>query len=485
MLIVSTTDLSETHADLPARSGTTQGAYLIFDSVPVGHESFHLLPSTSTDVHVYRHVYATARPHTIPTMLVIWRSSQLPFRSEPVSKMSTKRSSRTRSSAKSDTTKPVSLVCGMEETQDDHPHTGSTKSEKPKAIKLGIDLARKLFHRPHDEQPDTSIRIDRIFYVHTTNEQHELRRRGTEGDLRCRAKLDISRPIISPPAPDMTLMHRYRKRQADWRRRSLAMKTKHVDDFRSKRWSLTIRKVCSGRDLFPQETSHEHSDTGNTVKILPVPSEKKAASFRDQGQSGHERVPAVPRMGSLRWANLEISVKPLPQPISKKRSTTFHDQRWGPLISPTALEAIDEQPTLTKIILPSHRHASSTTNIPRRHEFGIQMPRKSASTSVLRPPTAYHSNFTAASQQDAPSPTDQRPTRPPLRSQSGSRSSAADRRHNDPAFCTQPSPALNTFSQRNVHPLHRTQPSVDSTISLCSVKTAASNQSTSQPVPRV
>jgi hypothetical protein len=169
MLIVSTTDLSETHADLPARSGTTQGAYLIFDSVPVGHESFHLLPSTSTDVHVYRHVYATARPHTIPTMLVIWRSSQLPFRSEPVSKMSTKRSSRTRSSAKSDTTKPVSLVCGMEETQDDHPHTGSTKSEKPKAIKLGIDLARKLFHRPHDEQPDTSIRIDRIFYVHSTN----------------------------------------------------------------------------------------------------------------------------------------------------------------------------------------------------------------------------------------------------------------------------------------------------------------------------
>jgi hypothetical protein len=185
---------------MPARSGTTQGAYLIFDSVPVGHESFHLLPSTSTDAHVYRHVYTTAQPHTIPTMLVIWRSSQLPFRSEPVSKMSTKRSSRTRSSAKSDITKPVSLVCEMEEVQDDHPHTGSTKSEKPKAIKLGIDLARKLFHRPHDEQLDTSIRVDRIFYVHTTNEQHELRRRGTEGDLRCRAKLDISRPIISPPA---------------------------------------------------------------------------------------------------------------------------------------------------------------------------------------------------------------------------------------------------------------------------------------------
>jgi hypothetical protein len=279
-------------------------------------------------------------------------------------------------------------------------------------------------------------------------------------------------------------MHRYRKRQADWRRRSLAMKTKHVDDIRSKRWSLKIRKVCSGRDLFPQEISHGPADTGNTVKLLPVPSEKKAPSFLDQEQSGRERVPAVPQMSSLRWANLEISVKPLPQP-SKKRSTTFRDQKWGPLTPPTALEAIDEQPPLTKIFPPSHQHASSTTNIPRRHEFDTQMPRKSASTSMLRPPTAYHSNFTAASQQGAPSPADQRPTRPPLRSQSGSRSSAADRRHNYPTFCTQPSPASNTFSQRNVHPLHRTQPSVDSTTSLCSVKTVTSTQPTSQPIPRV
>jgi hypothetical protein len=482
--MISTTDLSETHADLPARSDTTQGAYLIFASVPVDHEFFPLLPSTSTDTHVYRHVYATTSPQTIPTMLVIWRSSQLPFHFESVSKMSNKRSSRPRSSAESEATKPVSIVREMEDIQVDHPHTGSIKSETPKAIKSGIDLARKLFHRPHDEQLDTSIRVDRIFYVHTTNEQHELRRRATEEDLRLRAKLDISRPIISPPPPDVTLMHRYRRRQTDWRRCSLAMKTKHVDDFRSKRWSLKIRKVCSGRDLFTQEASQGHADTGNTVELLPVPLEKKAPSFRDQNQSGRERVPAVPRMSSPRWANLEISVKHSPQ-LSKKRSTTFRDQRWGPLSSPTALEAIDEQPTLAKIIPPSHRHASNTTNIPRLHEFGTQMPRKSASTSMLRPPTAYHSNFTAASQQGASSPTDQRHTCPPLRSQSGSRSSAAHRRHNDPTFCTQPSPASKTFSQRNVHPLHRTQPSVDSTTSLYTVKTATSNQSTSQPIPRV
>jgi hypothetical protein len=134
-------------------------------------------------IHTYIDTYATTSPQTIPTMLVIWRSSQLPFRFESVSKMSNKRSSRPRSSAESEATKPVSIVREMEEIQVDHPHTGSIKSETPKAIKLGIDLARKLFHRPHDEQLDTSIRVDRIFYVHTTNEQHELRRRATEEDL--------------------------------------------------------------------------------------------------------------------------------------------------------------------------------------------------------------------------------------------------------------------------------------------------------------
>jgi hypothetical protein len=424
-------------------------------------------------------------------MLVIWRSSQL-FHSEPVRKTSTKRSSRTRSSAASNTQEPIRLGVDLDhkmgETQDGPPHVGASNPEKPKAIKLGVDLARKLFHRAHDSQPehlDSSIRVDRIFYVHTTNEQHDLRRRETGENLRYRAKLDISRPITSPPPPDVTLMHRYRKRQAAWKKRSLAMKTKHVDDFRSKRWSLKTWKLSSGRDLSPQEISQGSTDAGNTVKVLPVPSEKKAPSFRIQKQSDLERAPAIPQI-DLKWANLEISVKPEPLPqSSKKRAITSREQRWNPLTSPTTLDVIEEQPMSSKPTHPTHRHASSVTDIPRLHELNAQMPRKSASTSKLRRPAFYDNNLTLPTQQDVSSTTDQRSTHTALRSQSGPVSIATDRRQNYPAFGTQPSPVSSTFSQRNVHPVLRTQPSVSSTASLRSVKTETSTQPTSQSIPRV
>jgi hypothetical protein len=188
-------------------------------------------------------------------------------------------------------------------------------------------------------------------------------------------------------------------------------------------------------------------------------------------------------VSSLRSANLEISVKPQPQ-SSKKRATTFRDQRWNPLTSPTRLDVIEEQSTPSKPTHASHGHASSVTNIPRRHELGPSMPRKSASTSMLCRPAFYDNNLTVTSQQHVSSTTDQRPAHTALRSQSASRSSATDRRRNCPTACAQPSPASSTFSQRNVHPALRTQPSVSSTTSLCSINTATSTQPTSQPIPR-
>ena len=86
---------------------------------------------------------------------------------------------------------------------------------------MGIGLARKLFHRSQDEPSESSRRVNRIFYVHATNEQHTLHRRRTVEDLQRPmkvnvSKLDISKPLTSPPAPDETLVRRYQRRRADW-----------------------------------------------------------------------------------------------------------------------------------------------------------------------------------------------------------------------------------------------------------------------------
>ena len=110
----------------------------------------------------------------------------------------------------------------IREDDNDYSTDASINTKQPKAIRMGIDLARKLFHSSRDEHSTSPPRVDSIFNVHATKKEHILHRRNTTEDSQRSmkhkvSKLDISKPVTSPPAPDETLVHRYEKRQADWK----------------------------------------------------------------------------------------------------------------------------------------------------------------------------------------------------------------------------------------------------------------------------
>jgi hypothetical protein len=416
---------------------------------------------TCTDTYRPAHTVESSRP-----MLVIrypeWAdSSMLSFRYKPVRKMPARQSIGTHTDS-TDSERPkairlgVDLIRVMPDGNSHYAKVTQNDSDKPRVIRMGIGLARKLFH-PQNDHSNSYRRVDRIFYVHASNEQHTLHRCRTVEDLKRPAKLDISKlniskPMTSPPAPDETLMHRFQKRQADWRKRSISMKTKRMDNV--KRWSLKTWKAQAGRGICQNATSLESSRTRDPHDPVPGDLIKRAKDSLDQGPYIRERPPT---QSSLRSANLEISVRPVPIPANK-RVDTFRDRRWDPSIPPTTLDVIEEQPSpLPSPLYATRRHAASTTHIPRQHNYRHQIPRKSASTSVLRP-AAQDGRLAIPSRSRMSNAGDQRLNHPALRPRPRSELSATDQRHIHPALRSKLGSNASTIDQRNIHPALRTQP---------------------------
>lgn len=372
----------------------------------------------------------------------------------------------------------------------------STNSEQSKVIRMGIDLARKLFHSSRDERTDSFCRIDPIYDVH----EHTLHRRRTTEDLQrpmkpSISKLDISKPITSPPAPEETLLHRYEQRQTAWKKRSMSFKIKRLDSV--KRWSWTPWKSQSGQENIPNATSLESSNTGETKKLVPRDPIREAEDFHDKaGSFARER---ARRINELRAAGLEISIKPAPN-----GAATLRGQRRNPLNSPTDLDAIDEQPSQLSHIHPIHCHSVSASRIPRPRNLSHQPLMKSASTGMLRPGQAHDSHLDIPSLPQTSSAKGRRHIHPSLRAQHSAPLRANDQRHIHPALDTQPCPSLSATGQRHnrpalhselaprqvttdqphVHPAFRKQPSITSMTSLNKINTTESATPTVRTVPR-
>ena len=275
------------------------------------------------------------------------------------------------------------------------------------------------------------------------------------------------------------------------------MKNKRIDSV--KRWSLKTWKAQSGRETTPNLTPTKLSNTGMSNKSTTKSSVKGAKEIHGQGPYARDR---IPRTSSLRSSDLEISVKPVPIP-SRKRATTFREHRWSPLTSPTALDVIEEQPSPQPA--PLHRHAASVTHIPRQPSVHHRVPKKAASTSMLRPESAQESHLAVPSPPRISNASDQRHIQPALRSQASPNVAATDQRQIHPALRNELGPRLSSNDQRNIHPalrnelgpsqdktdpqrLHpalRSQPSITSAHSWCTISTAASAQPIVRTIPRV
>lgn len=318
----------------------------------------------------------------------------------------------------------------------------STNSEQSKVIRMGIDLARKLFHSSRDEHTDSFCRIDPIFDVH----EHTLHHRRTTEDLQRPvklniSKLDISNSITSPPAPEETLLDRYEQRQTAWKKRSMSFKIKRFDSV--KRWSWTPWKVQSDQDNIPNATSLESSKTGETKKLVPRNPIREAEDFHDKaGSFARER---ARRIHELRAAGLETSIKPVPN-----GAATLRAQRRNPLTSPTNLDAIDEQPSQLSHLHPIHCHTVSVSRIPRPRNVSNQPLMKSASTGMLRPREAYDSQLDLPSLSRTSGAHDRRHIHPSLRTQQSTILRAKDQRHIHQDR-TQPCPTLSATDQRHMH----------------------------------
>lgn len=376
-------------------------------------------------------------------MLVIrhpeWSDTPMPSlrfkpKPRPVRKMSSTRSIRAHPGNIDDSERPRAIRLGVdlirvapEGGYDRYSATKASTVETPKVIRRGMDLARKLFHRSQDEHKSSPRRVDRIFVMH--NEQ-ALQRRATAESLRQSMKRDISRPMTSPPAPDETLMHRYRKRRVDWKKRTMTMKNKKIEGV--KRWSLKTWKAQPGREISPKATPPKSSDTGDTKRSSPEAFkrrvEQRSMDVRDQGPYARGR---TVRTSSLRSSDFETSIKPVPR-SAKKKATTFGDQRWSPH-TPAVLDVIEEQPSPGVPLHSRHHQAASAANIPRQQSVRQHVAKKSASTGMLRM-QGMHEGFLAV----------------PLGQGS---SSTNDQRHIHPAFRIKPRPVPSTSDQGHIHPV--------------------------------
>jgi len=344
-----------------------------------------------------------------------------------------------------------------EEDNDYSTEATSTKTEQPKVMKMGIDLARKLFHSSRDGQSNSPPRVDSIFDVHATQKEHILHRRNTTEDFRRPMKLnvsksDISKPVTSPPAPDETLVHRFEKRQADWKKRSMSLKNKGIDSV--KRWSWKTWKPQTGQENTTNVTSLNTSNTGEKKKLLPRDPIREPEDFLSQGPLARQRARGIHQ---LRAAGLEISVKPGSMP------TTFWDLRRDQLTSPTSLSVIEEQKPQPSHLHPTHCHSASATHFPRQHSLRYQALTKSASTGMLRPGEVHDSHLDIPPLSRTSSANDQRHIHPALRTQPSIILRADDQRHVHPTQRTQPCPIPSARDQRHMHPTLRHQPSMRST----------------------
>lgn len=254
--------------------------------------------------------------------------------------------------------------------------------DTPRPSNAGIDLARRFFRRSQDDHADTSGRRDGIFPVHAENEQHELRRRRTESDLRRQARLDISRPIRSPPAPDGAIVKKYGERQAEWKQRSVELKSKQNSSPQGKRWSLRTWKIQSGRRYAPEAKLPRIHEGDSSAKNFPKSTAKRAMSFYSQ-----------------RW-----SFRPSPEKLSvlKGRHAKF---------SPP---------------VPKHSHAASTEHIPIQQNLAPPPPKKAASMSSLRPQVSFDEHLAVPHRRIT-------------------QRAALDQRHIHPALRTSPTPVSGSF----------------------------------------
>lgn len=371
--------------------------------------------------------------------------------------MSGKRSSRIRTSA-DDTTTSRSTRTGIDldrDMTDLYQSRHCANSPEPrKVLRLGLVLARKLFGRSHDERPHSPDRTDRIFYVHATNEQQDMQRRTAEGDPRRPVKLDISKPLTSPPAPDSKLMDRNRERQ-DAYNRSLTSKSRPLDASGIKRWSLRSWRTQSTRAPSPEQSSMGSIDIGEAIssgptaterrnggrdhkrsesepkpetsslrsgsidrfsKRLPIPFERSVMSLRIHKKSSYDNMSAA---SAQSICIIEDPLEPVPR-SSRNRGMSFSDQRWAPIVSPTVLGTIAEDQRPLSPVHPGHRHAASSFSITRQHgPPPFQVPRKSASTGMLRPQVASNNHLAVPLRPGVPgvpATTDQRHIHPALRS---------------------------------------------------------------------
>lgn len=377
-------------------------------------------------------------------------------RSVTIYNMAGKRVSRLRTTDDTTTSRSTRTAIDLDRDMTDlyqSPHCANSP-EPRKVIRFGLVLARKIFSRSHDERPNSPDRTDRIFYVHATNEQQDMQRRTAEGDPRRPVKLDISAPLTSPPAPDSKLMDRNRERQAAYNR-SLIAKPRPLDASGIKRWSLRSWRTQSARAPSPEQGSMRSMDIGEAIGSFPTATEKRLGGHRDHKRSESE---PTPETSSLRTSSTDRFSKRLPIPfersvmslrIHKKpsyesmsaasaqriciiedplepvprscrnRGMSFSDQRWTPVVSPTALGTIEEDQRSLSPVHPGHRHATSSFSIPRHHGPPFQGPKKSASTGMLRPQVAINNHLTVPTRPgvpEAPATTNQRHIHPALRS---------------------------------------------------------------------
>ena len=341
----------------------------------------------------------------------------------------------------------------LEDNNDDSTGATSTNTDQPKAIRMGINVARKLFHSSRDEHLTSPPRVDSIFDVHVTQKEHILHRRSTTADFRRPTELnvsksDISNPVTSPPAPNETLVHRFEKRQADWKKRSMSFKNKKIGSV--KRWSWKTWKPQAGQENTTNATSLHTSNT-RVKKLLPRDPIREPEDFLSQGPLARQRARSI---RELRAAGLEISVKPGTMP------TTFWDQRRNPLTSPTSLSVIDERPPQPSFLHPAHSHTRSEAHIPCQHNMRNQGLTKSASAGMLRPGEIHDSHLDIPSLSRTASVNNQHHIHPALRTKPSAILSANDQRHIHPVLRTQPCPIPGARDQRRVHLTFRHEPSV-------------------------
>jgi hypothetical protein len=345
---------------------------------------------------------------------------------------------------------------------------------------MGIDLARKLFHRPRDEHTNFSCRVDRIFDVHATNEEYTLHRRRTTEDLQrpmkpSISKLNTSKPITSPPAPDGTPIHRYGKRQADWKKRSVSFKIKRLDS--GKRWSWKTWKVQAGQENITNVSSFNTSDTGEAKILLPRDPIREVEDVHGHGSFARERARRIQQLGA---DGFKTTIKHVPN-----EATTFHHQRRNPLTSPTALNVIEEISPGPSHLHPTHCHAASATRFPRQSSLRDQGLTKSASTGMLRPGEVHDSHPDIPSLSRTTSANDQGHIHPTLRTQPSTILRANDQRRIHPTLLSDLHLRPTPVNHRCIHPTLRAQPSTTSMTSLNTINTTGSAPPTTRPAPRV